>query len=1253
MSMQQLRQQLQPVIGRLERLRLYRRLTVLWLVMAGVTWLIAWTVPAAPAGLAMLLGLAAGAGAITVWLVQGTRRAEPIEAARSIERAYPDLDSRLLTALEQSPDVLTGRLNVLQQRVVWEATCHGRAYPWITAIPGSRMWRNGLLQTAALALLLLMLVNLSRQTPRPANAAPSTLAKLLGAPAFPIVVEPGTAEVERGAPLLVLARFPKQVPGEVTLIWTAEGTEPERIALQKSLDDPVFGGRLADLQTSGSYQIEYDGHLSETFALTTYDLPALERSEIAVQPPTYVAEGERVLSEAFDVTAVEGSKVTIRLQVNKPLATVRLVAKDGSALDLQPTAGKLLGWEVVINGSEPGRQLWLLELKDEKGRANRDPEEFRVEFLPNRPPELKLAFPGQDTRLSPLEELALAGSIHDDFGLLEYGLAVSVAGREPVSLKLGDAVDAEVSVKLQHLQAMEDLQVQPDDLVSYHLYADDFGPDGQRRRTLGEMFFAEIRPLEELFREGEEQPGGGAMQAGGSSQQQQEMEQLVELQKQIIAGTWNLIRSAKIPLTAENREAGEVLTESQQQALEKAQGLAEKLQNPKLTPIVDAIVERMTAAEKLLETVPDKGREALMTALPAEQSAYQNLLRLKAREHEIQKGQQSGTGSSSGSSSASQQQLSQLELSNKQNRYEQKRQAGEQPQTVNQEQLQILDRLKELARRQQDLTDKLKELEAELRTAASAKDQEEIDRQLKRLREEQQQMLQDADALRNRMNRSSQQDELAETRQQLEETRKNLLQATDALKEGQLSQAINSGTRAARELQEMQDDFRRKTSSQFSEALRELRQQARELSDREEQLGQQLENLQNQPKQSLRQSQDRQALQREFVDQKQQLEQLVESARQMVQEAETAEPLASKQLYDSLRKAREQKTDQALDLTTRLLQQGFLPEASESEAQARQGIDQLRSGIEQAAESVLGDDVEAMKRARRELAELSQELQQELAAQQSAAAGEGKPGAGEAGEPGEQNPGGKSPMPQPGQDGQPDGKGQPSQQPGDGERPGQQPGQQPGKGNQPGQGNQPGEQPGEGQPGEQPGKGQEQGQGQQPGQGQGQQPGQGAGQGQGQQPGRGQGQGGLRGGPPQAPGRGQAASQSSQGGNSSGPGGQGGPMSSSQYSEWSERLRDVEAMVDDPQLQAEVTKVREQARSLRAESKRHSKDPNWELVKTSVYEPLVELQQKLGEEISRRETGNESMAPVDRDPVPTRYRDLVKSYYERLGSGKE
>jgi len=42
----------------------------------------------------------------------------------------------------------------------------------------------------------------------------------------------------------------------------------------------------------------------------------------------------------------------------------------------------------------------------------------------------------------------------------------------------------------------------------------------------------------------------------------------------------------------------------------------------------------------------------------------------------------------------------------------------------------------------------------------------------------------------------------------------------------------------------------------------------------------------------------------------------------------------------------------------------------------------------------------------------------------------------------------------------------------------------------------------------------------------------------------------------------------------------------------------------------------------------------------------------LADEIAKRETPD-SLVPVDRDPVPTRYRDLVRSYYERLGSGKE
>jgi hypothetical protein len=79
--------------------------------------------------------------------------------------------------------------------------------------------------------------------------------------------------------------------------------------------------------------------------------------------------------------------------------------------------------------------------------------------------------------------------------------------------------------------------------------------------------------------------------------------------------------------------------------------------------------------------------------------------------------------------------------------------------------------------------------------------------------------------------------------------------------------------------------------------------------------------------------------------------------------------------------------------------------------------------------------------------------------------------------------------------------------------------------------------------------------------------------------------------------------------------------------------------------------VRERARDLRTEIKRHSKEPNWDLVRASVVEPLNELQRRVGEELLRREP-KDSLVPIDGDPVPDKYAEEVRRYYERLGSGR-
>jgi hypothetical protein len=55
------------------------------------------------------------------------------------------------------------------------------------------------------------------------------------------------------------------------------------------------------------------------------------------------------------------------------------------------------------------------------------------------------------------------------------------------------------------------------------------------------------------------------------------------------------------------------------------------------------------------------------------------------------------------------------------------------------------------------------------------------------------------------------------------------------------------------------------------------------------------------------------------------------------------------------------------------------------------------------------------------------------------------------------------------------------------------------------------------------------------------------------------------------------------------------------------------------------------------------------LVKSQISGPLVEVRDRVAEELARREK-SDSLVPIDRDPVPGKYSDLVRRYYEKLGN---
>ena len=175
----------------------------------------------------------------------------------------------------------------------------------------------------------------------------------------------------------------------------------------------------------------------------------------------------------------------------------------------------------------------------------------------------------------------------------------------------------------EQLLDFESFKAAPDQLLTYFFWAEDIGPDGQPRRTSGDMFFAEVRPFEEIFRQGEQPPSGSAENEEQEGQQgnAQASDRLAELQKEIINGTWKLIRreTAGKP-TAKLTEDAKVLEESQKSAIEQADQLAERLQDAASRANLEQATRAMKDAAKHLAEVVEKSSVAGLTpALAAEQ----------------------------------------------------------------------------------------------------------------------------------------------------------------------------------------------------------------------------------------------------------------------------------------------------------------------------------------------------------------------------------------------------------------------------------------------------------------------------------------------------------------------------------------------------------------------------------------------------------------------------------------------------------
>jgi hypothetical protein len=1288
-------------------------------------------------GLALIL-----AGLISTWWARRLRWSD-LELARMIEQRHPDLDALLLTAVERLESAPSEQPDLFKERLLSSAAAHGARADWIGSLTRRGMrgtnWGLGFAAVLCFAAVWFMVMNRPRASAPEAIAASAAAEAEKAAPQFSATVTPGDTEVERGSRLIVEARFEKEAPAGATLIVTEpDGAERERVPMRLTVDEKVFGALIARVDKDAKYRVEFGAGKSPDYAITTYVHPALERADVKITPPAYTGLPVKEIKNTLKVTALEQSDIEFRFKINKPVKDAELFGQDKQVISLKPLADDpttLIGYMKAEK-----TQKWRLHLVDDKERANKNPPWITVTVQTNQLAKIEVVFPKRDIQVSSLQELPVEAKVWDDLGVTKSGASFSLAGKtKDIEFKLAATAPAKKE-DVRALLALEHEDAEPRQLVSYYFWAEDKGPQGEVRRAMSDMFFADVRHFEDIFREAEAPPGEPGQPPKGQTAE------LVDLQKQVVNATWRLIRDTQAGRTMEAAAPdAKVVHQSQGIALEKTKEAMEEVEDAEVkTFLTEAWKSMKDALDPLQQAAEEQKKTSLNQALTFEQSALEWLHRAQSREHRVMRQNQPSQGAAG--QQANQNQLMNLELKQQEQRYEQERQAAEEQTAEQQENLQVLNRLKELARRQEALAEKMKEIENQLAQAKTEEERNELQNQLQRLQDEQEQLLRDLDDLKERMEKPENAANMAEAKEQLEQTRDQVMEAAERLKQQQLADAANAATRAQRELEKMQEDFRQKTAKRFSEEMKQLRSQSREVAERQKQITESLENQKSEDpaaadtSSSLEKMLNGSQVARQIEAQQGQLKDLLENMRRISEEAEGNNPLLHRNLYEAVRNAQTGGLEENLQEARDHIRYGDRAGAQEAERKAAASVEQLQQGVEKAAESVLGSETEALRMARAELDKLLDEVRQE--GQDGAQQSGGKEQAAKEADP---KLSANSPGNQPGEKGQ----GQPNQKEeseGEPKAGGSQPGEKPGQAQAKAESGQPGEGEGEakakgqgkgkgesqeqaqaegkGEQGRQPGEGQGQGKGkgdpkgqaqaQAEGEGQGQQPGQSKGQGQqpGGMPGEGKGevagaesngqqpnqQPGQSGAQPRQLGEGgqggqsggqqqQTAMNNNRGANTAGGGGAGAnrdgddrrrtllpnaggggndgglffddtaevedrrPLTGSGYDRWSDRLRNVEELLSQPRLRNDAARVLDNARAMRIDHERNNMAPQADHLQMRIIQPLAELRDRVAEELAKRDTGN-PMVPVDRDPVPPAFRDLVRRYYTELGAGQ-
>lgn len=769
----------------------------------------------------VVLAIAACACALTftVSMLWPLRRIpSDTQVARFIEEQCPDLEDRLASATQIAR---SGQSSALGGLVLADAAAKVRSID-VDRIVSWNQVRGSILRGAATTLTFLVVFTAGSGSVR-------RIAQTTWLYAFPYTVtleiEPGDTRVVSGESVPIMARLEGAIgkPSRTPLSVMVTDVDGQTRTLNMEATDGGYRAVVPLVTADFTYRVNAAMLSSDEFSVKALFPPEVDQIDVAYQYPAFTKLPPRLETDGGDIYAPAGTQVTLTVRTDEPVRRGRLDLEAGGWVPLVVLDDRTLQTSFTVLRDDSYR----VTLVDNDGLSSPADIDYFIRTVFDRPPEVEITRPDGDLDVTPLEEVVIEVRARDDFGLQRFELVYAVVGQSERSVDLLPG-GLQRTATGRHTVYLEELALEPGDFISYYARVLDTNTGEGAGEVRSDIYFLQVRPFDQAFEDAQSQ--------SMSSMDATELDDIVVLQKEIIVATWRLDRQA---VGARRTADVNSVADTQEELRWATSRLAQRLlgRDQRGTPRargrssaeVQALrnaVAAMTEAELRLRA------DETSRAVPSEMDALNYLLRAEAEVRRRQVSTQKGGTGRRGENQA-REDLSALfdqELRrDQQTNYETGPPSSKFDNATDESDAR--QRLRELAKRQQDLSRDQASL-AESETDMADADRR---RQLDRLTREQNKLRVELEALAHDLERFEPSGR-TQQRSGATEISEWMRRATSDLRRGDTSQAARQGQQAAERLQDLQRQMESRSAGAERSAVGRFEREARQLGDQQRQM---------------------------------------------------------------------------------------------------------------------------------------------------------------------------------------------------------------------------------------------------------------------------------------------------------------------------------------------------------------------------------------------------------------------------------